>query len=92
MRTNSHSEPFRVMRSKYYPITSDTSHNVKYFDYLDDAQAFYLQRVLDQVFETRMLEYVSLERFNENDKRYYPIWESFQRHTRESYGLDPNKE
>ena len=92
MRPNRHSEPFRVMRSKCYPITPDTSHNVKYFDYLDDAQAFYLQKVIEQVFETRMLEYVSLERFNEHTKRYHPIWESFQHHTDESYGLDPNKE
>lgn len=90
MRPTKHREPYRVMRSALYPITSDSSHNVKYFDDLNMAKAFYLQRVMDQVFDTRLLEYVSLEIFNEHTKRYHPVWESHQRHTVESYGLDPN--
>lgn len=90
MAHTKHREPFRVTQYQYYPADSGTTHNAKYFEHLDGAQAFYMQKVIEQVMETRLLEYVAIERFNEHTMRYHPMFESHQRHTIVSYGLDHN--
>ena len=83
--------PFRVTTYNYYPPEDGDVHNAKYFEYLDSAKTYYMKHLVDQVFESRILEYVALERYNEFTGWYEVIFQSHQLHTIVSYGLDPNK-
>lgn len=84
-----HTEPFRVVTDQGWPRTPESSHNARYFDDYDDALHGYLHSLMNQVFEKRCMERVTFERRNEHDGKYYPMFESYQRHTVESYGLEP---
>ena len=88
--TSKHTEPFRVVTDTYWPRIPDGSHNARYFDYYDDGLHAYILSALNQMFDKRLMERVSFERRNQNGK-YYPMFESFQRHTVESYGIDPDE-
>jgi len=89
-RVRKNTNMYRVTQYQYWPAERGTTHNAKYFDSFDKARTFYLQRCIDQISEVRLLEYVALEVFNAPLNKYFPIFESHQRHTVESYGLDPN--
>ena len=81
---------FRVTTYNYYPADDGTVHNAKYFDLLDAAKAYYMQHLVMQVMETKVLEYVALERYNEYTGFYEVMFQSHQLHTIVSYGLAPN--
>lgn len=83
-----HAEPFRVVTDAYWPRRPEGAHNARYFDDYNDALMGYMHSAMGQVLEKRLMERVTFERRNEHDGRYYPMFESYQRHTVESYGLD----
>lgn len=87
--TSKHTEPFRVVTDNSWPRTPESAHNARYFDDYNDALLGYMHSLMNQVFEKRCMERVTFERLNANG-RYYPMFESYQRHTVESYGLDPD--
>lgn len=91
MAKNRHTEPFRVVVDNYWPRTADDPHNCFYFEFFDAAQARYLKYIVDQVMETRLIERVSFERYNEYTGKYHPMFESFVHQSVESHGLDPNR-
>lgn len=90
-RGTKHTEPFRVVVDTYWPRTPDTSHNAFYHEYFEGAQARYMKLLVDQVMETRLVEHISFERYNEHTGQYHPMFESFVHQTVEPHGLKPNE-
>lgn len=84
-----HTEPFRVVTDQYWPRDADSAHNARYFDSYELARVSYLNSVTKQVLDMMLMERITFERRNEHDGKYYPMFESYQRHTVESYGLEP---
>ena len=84
-----HTEMYRVVADSYYPREAGDTHNARYFDDYDQARAAYAHYVMSQVLDERCLERVTFECRN-GDGRYYPMFESYQNHTLESYGIAPD--
>lgn len=85
---SSHTERYRVVADACWPRDAHSSHNARYTDDYEEARNAYMHLVLVQINEERMLERVTFECRNENRGTYAPMFESYQRHTIESYGLD----
>ena len=84
-----HSEPFRVVADTCWPREADSTHNARYFGSFEEGRAAYMHLVMTQALEERFLERVTFER-RSDDGRYCPMFESYQNHTLESYGLAPD--
>lgn len=82
-----HAEPFRVYVCNNWPCDGYTTRNAYYFEHYEEAQARYLQYVIAQVFETKLLMRVAFERYNEHTGKYHPMFEAFVNQTPESHGL-----
>ena len=87
-RKNTHREPFRIVTDGCYPRTAESAHNSRYFETYERALVAYTHSIVNQISETACVERISFERRRESDGRYFPMFESYQRHTIESYGLD----
>ena len=88
-----HTEPFRVVTDSFWPrggADNGGTHNARYYDRYEDALLAYMHSVTNQMFDKTFCERASFDRRNEHDGRYYPMFESFQHHTIESYGLKPD--
>lgn len=86
-RASKHTEKYRVVTDKYWPRTPDGAHNTRYFDYYDDALIAYMHSTMNQLFEKVLVERVALECRCAENGTYAPMFESYQLHTLESYGL-----
>lgn len=83
-----HTEPYRVVTDNTWPRTPDSAHNARYFEDYNKALLGYMHSVMNQVFEQTFMERVTFECRCEATGTYSPMFESYQRHTVESYGLE----
>ena len=83
-----HTEKYRVVTDTYWPRTPDGAHNARYFDDYEKALMAYMHSTMNQMFEQVFVERVSFDCRCEENGTYAPMFESYQLHTVESYGLE----
>ena len=83
-----HTEMYRVVTDGNWPRTPESPHNARYFDDYDKALHAYLRSLMNQVFEEVFVERVSFDVRCAANGTYSPMFESYQKHTLGSYGLE----
>lgn len=83
-----HTERYRVVTDACWPRVKGGTHNARYFEHYNQALIAYTHSLLNQISETVFVERVSFDVRRDSDGTYWPMFESFQHHTLESYGLE----